>query len=157
MKILTQAVLKRDLPIFDFIVREQGERLAGRPGYGGDGQLPYCFLQIGKYLLTEWITLFEKDGGFDPYAITDYQGDDLKSFIERLLVRRMLLEALSKDQFINSFQRCLTGMLGEDEVACQVESSWQVYRDDLIEILSCMYTYADSAYAHGRVISIIGN
>lgn len=157
MKILTKAVLKRDSPIFDFIVREQGERLASRPFSSEDGQLPYCFLQIGKYLLTEWVGLFETKTGFDPYAITDYRGDDLEAFIERIQVGRMLLEALSKEQFVKKYKRCITGMLGEDDATGRVESSWVVYREDLIEILGCMRKHAMAASAQGRIISIVGN
>lgn len=157
MKILTQAVLKRDSPLFDFIVRGEGERLASRPFSKIDGQFPYCFLQIGKYLLTEWITLFETASGFDPYAITDYRDDDLNALIERIQVRQMLLEALSKEQFVKRYQRCITGMLGEDDVSCRIESSWQVYRQDLIDILGCIRKHAKSASGQGRIISIVGN
>lgn len=157
MRILTQAVLKRDAPIFDFIVRDKGERLTSRPFSRTDGQLPYCFLQIGKYLLTEWVALFETNGGFDPYAITDYRDEDLNALIERIQVWCMLLEALSKEQFIQKYQRCITGMLGEDGTTCAMELSWQVYRQDLIDILRCIRKHAKSASGQGRVISIVGN
>ena len=73
MKILTHDVLRRDGPLFEFVLRDVP--YSRDPWYwpAKEEVTPYCFLEFGEALLEHFAHLFRLNGEFDPYEVTAFQ------------------------------------------------------------------------------------
>jgi len=156
MNILTQELLKPDLPLFEFVIRDAPYPMNNWYWPQPLEVAPFCFLAFGEFLMDEVSYLFKIKGHFDRYDLTNFQTKaELSGLIDNIEREIAEIQSHNQEKFLARFGsslKSLTGMVSPEELA----EHWEILRSDLIEILSLICQQAQIALRDGKTVAIIG-
>ncbi len=158
MKILTQEVLRKDGPLFEFVLHDEPYPLNNWNWYQPRETevAPFCFLEFGEAIMEQMYHLFMLNGEFDQYDVTNFHADsELQCLMGNIEIEVAGLLCLDRETFLGRFGSSLNYLADINNLE-HVAGNWEIARSDFIQIFRLIGQKALIALQEGKTLSIVG-
>ena len=157
MRLLTQEILRKDRPLFEFVIRDKPYPINNYYWPDRSEVAPYCFLEFGEFIMDELFAVFKINGKFDPYDLTNYYlATELDTLTNNIETEINNLLQLNQESFLNKFGGASFIYILDVDTFEEARSQWEDLRADIIEILLLIKEKAGFALQEEKNLAIVG-